>query len=315
MEREFSDEELRALGLRSVDALAEALEAGDRAAALGFVKRLRREVLSMIRNYAGWEETLLTWVDREIEGAERIDVLAAIEDFEAAPERGGDGSDPVPRWKKLAASIATEIEAGREAEGLARARALHDEALVRHDRGMSRVSAILSWIGRRAGIDAIGAALGEAMSGDMIGNASFRERAEALTHFTRVHLQPVPLEEDDEKLTFACAVCPSGGRMIAAGHYAAPRDDLIVKGPHPLTYGRDEIPVYCCHEPIMEIDSIRKTGAPLFVVEPAERLGFETCKTYLYKRPEDVPAKYYARLGLEKPGNGQGDQDGHGTER
>ena len=56
--------------------------------------------------------------------------------------------------------------------------------------------------------------------------------------------------------------------MIAAGHYASPRDDLVVKGPHPLTYGRDEIPVYCCHEPIMEIDSIEKTGVPLFVVEP-----------------------------------------------
>ncbi|MGB0620544.1 MAG: hypothetical protein ACPGVZ_13860, partial [Myxococcota bacterium] len=69
MGREFSDEELRVLGLRSIDALTEAVEAGDRAAALGFVKRLRREVLSMIRNYAGWEETLLAWVDREIEGA------------------------------------------------------------------------------------------------------------------------------------------------------------------------------------------------------------------------------------------------------
>lgn len=301
MEREFSAEELRTLGMRSVDALAEALEAGDRNAALGFVKRLRREVLSMIRNYAGWEETLLAWVDREVDGHDRAGVLVAIEDFETAPERGGDGTDPVPRWKEAAARVATEIEAGHERDALARARDLHEEALVRHDRGMSRVSAILSWIGRHAGLDGIESALGEAMSGDMIGHASFRDRAEALTHFTRVHLQPVPLEEDDEKLTFACAICPSGGRMIADGHYAPPRDDLVVEGPHPLTYGRDEIPVYCCHEPIMEIDSIRKTGAPLFVVEPAERLGFETCKTYLYKRPEDVPAKYYTRLGLEKP--------------
>ena len=42
MGREFSDEELRVLGLRSIDALTEAVEAGDRAAALGFAKRLRR---------------------------------------------------------------------------------------------------------------------------------------------------------------------------------------------------------------------------------------------------------------------------------
>ncbi len=301
MDRVFSDEELRVLGMRSVDALAEALEAGDREAALGFVTRLRREVLSMIRNYSGWEETLLAWVDREVAGANRGEVLEAIEDFEAAPERGGDGSDPVPRWKEATQAIAAAVEAGDDDEALARARALHDEALVRHDRGMSRVSAILSWIGRSSGLDGVGSALDEAMSGGMIGDASFGERAEALMHFTRVHLQPVPLSEDDEKLTFACAICPSGGRMIAAGHYDTPRDDLVVRGPHPLTYGRDEIPVYCCHEPVMEMDSIRETGVPLFVVEPAERLGFETCKTYLYKRPEDIPERYYTRLGMEKP--------------
>ena len=299
-DRIFTDEELRVLGLRSVDALAEALEAGDLDAARGFVKRLRREVLSMIRNYDGWEETLLAWVERELEDASRSDVLGAIEDFETAPERGGDGEDPVPRWKDAIDEILAAVEAADASTAQERARALHDEALIRHDRGMSRVSAILSWIGRRAGVDGLANALHEAMSAEMLGDAGFRERAEALTHFTRVHLQPVPLEEDDEKLTFACAVCPSGGRMIADGHYAPPRDDLVVRGPRPLTYGRDEIPVYCCHEPIMEMDSIARTGVPLFIVEPAERLGFETCKTYLYKRPEDIPERYYARLGLDK---------------
>jgi len=301
VDRVFSDEELRVLGMRSVDALAEALEAGDHEAALGFVRRLRREVLSMIRNYSGWEETLLAWVDREVDGADRSEVLDTIEDFEAAPERAGDGSDPVPRWKEDVKAIASAIESGEDDQALTRAWALHDEALGRHDRGMSRVSAILSWIGRSQGLDGVGSALDEAMSGGMIGDSSFRERAEALMHFTRVHLQPVPLSEDDEKLTFACAICPSGGRMIAAGHYDTPRNDLIVRGPHPLTYGRGEIPVYCCHEPVMEMDSIRETGVPLFVVEPAERLGFETCKTYLYKRPEDIPERYYTRLGLQKP--------------
>ena len=133
--------------MRSADALAEALEAGDREAALGFVKRLRREVLSMIRNYAGWEETLLAWVEREREGHDRSEVLAAIEDFDAAPERGGDQSDPVPRWKEESAAIFAALESGDDAATIERVRALHDDALLHHDRGMSRVSAILSWIG------------------------------------------------------------------------------------------------------------------------------------------------------------------------
>jgi len=300
-ERVFTKEELRVAGMRSVDALAEALDAGDFAAATGFTKRLRREVLSMIRNYAGWEVTLLGFVDREIDGEDASTALAAIEDFEAAPERGGDGSDPVPGWKEDANEIFAAIENGDAATANAKAQALHEDALSRHDRGMSRVSAILSFIGRAAGTDAVGVALHEAMSADMLGDASYRDQAEALMHFTRVHLQTFDLVEDDEKLTFICPICPSGGRMIAAGHYDSPRNDLVIKGPHPLTYGRDEIPVYCCHEPVMETDSFEGTGVPMFIVEPAERLGYEPCKTYLYKRPADIPERFYTRLGLTKP--------------
>ena len=123
MGREFTDEELRILGMRSVDALAEALEAGDREAAFGFAKRMRREVLSMIRNYAGWEETLLAWIDRECAGHDRAAVLLTIEDFEAAPERGGDGQAPVPRWKDEANTIFAALKRVHEtlhAEGAAR---------------------------------------------------------------------------------------------------------------------------------------------------------------------------------------------------
>jgi hypothetical protein len=300
-QRVFSEEELRIGGLRSVDALEEALNKGDREAALHFTRRLRREVLSMIGNYSGWETTLLGWVDRREGVGTAATVVDAIEDLEAAPERGGDSSDPGERWRAEAKAIASAIEAGMNTDALERARSLHEDALSRHDRGMSRVSAILSWIGRQAGIDGVAEALHEAMSSGMLGNESFRERAEMLMHFTRVHLQTFDLVEDEEKLTFICPICPSAGRMIAAGHYEAPRSDLVIQGPHPLTYGRDEIPVYCCHEPIMETDSFEGTGVPLFIVEPAERLGFEPCKTYLYKNANDIPEHFYTRLGLEKP--------------
>jgi hypothetical protein len=166
---------------------------------------------------------------------------------------------------------------------------------------MSRVSALLSWIGRRLGNDAIEEALGKAMNSDMIGNAGFRERAEALMHFTRVHLQPFALEEDDEKLTFLCAVCPSGGRLLREGHYESPRDDLYVEGSSPLTWGRERLPAYCCHEPVMERASATLHGAPLFIVEPSDDLGAVPCKTYLYKDASKIPERYYTRVGLKKP--------------
>ncbi len=287
--------------MRSVDALAEALEAADATRALGFARRLRREALAMLASYAGWEASLLASIRRlEGEAGER-EALRAIADPEVAPERCGGDDDPTARWREIASGVAAAIEADHFERALQLAHRLHDEALARHDRGTSRVTALLSRIGRRQGSEALEAALEAAMRSDLLGDAGFRERAEALMHFTRVHLQPFALEEDDEKLTFLCPVCPSGGRLLREGHYEAPRSGLHVEGRRPLTWGRASLPVYCCHEPVMERASIEATGAPLFVVEPSQRLGEEPCRTHLYKDPADVPERFYTRLGLTKP--------------
>ena len=68
-----------------------------------------------------------------------------------------------------------------------------------------------------------------------------------------------------------------------------------------ITYGRESLPVYCCHEPAIEIASIQKTGVPMFIVEPSDELGVKPCKTYLYKNSAGIPERFYTRLGLEKP--------------
>ncbi len=299
-DRIFSDEELRIATLRSVDALAEAVAAGDPETARGFGRRLVREALSMKGNYDAWETTLAAWVRRRDGAAAEADALAAIR------ERGGplpevpDEEGPIDfaeRWRELGRRIDSALEEGRDAETLATAQGLHDEALRYHDRGMARVAALLSWIGRRYDTDLLEEAYEEALAADLLGDASFRERALALMHFTRVHLQPFALEEDAEKLTFLCPVCPSGGRLLREGG-----DDLLrVAGPRWLTWGRDALPVYCCHEPVMERASARKGGVPLFLVDPSDALGEEPCKTYLYKDPADIPERFYTRIGLQKP--------------
>ncbi len=299
--RVFTDEELRVAGLRSVDALAEALEAGDRPAALRFTRRLEGEVLTMLGSYDGWEATLRGHIVRLGGEQDERDALREIEDPQVAPERCTAEPNALSRWRDAAREIGGAIEAGDSKRALATAQALHDEALARHDRGISRVAALLSWIGRRHGTAAVQAALEEAMRSDLLGDLGFRERAEALMHYTRVHLLPFALEEDDEKLTFLCPVCPSGGRLLREGHYESPRSGLRIEGPSPLTYGRSELPVYCCHEPVMEKASIEATGAPLFIVEPSEHLGVDPCPTCLYKDPADIPERYYTRLGLAKP--------------
>jgi len=299
--RVFSPEELRIGSLRSIDAMGEALDRNDLEAAGFFAKRLRREVLSMRQNYDGWEATLLGWIERR-DGVSVRDAAAAAIDRDAPGilpfEIDEDAGD---RWR----AVANDLRAAIEARSFDRARELgaqlHTEGLAYHDRGMARVADVLSFIGRRFGIDHLEHAYEEAMSSDLLGDAGFRERAEALMHFTRVHLQPFDLVEDEEKLTFLCDVCPSGGRLLQAGHYEGPDAALVVEGARPLTYERDSLPVYCCHEPIMEKASIERTGVPLFIVDPSENLGSEPCKTYLYKDPDEIPERFYTRLGLQKP--------------
>ena len=298
-ERVFTDEELRLASLRSVDAVHEALAAGDREGAGRYVRRLRREAISMRANYDGWEAKLLAWIAAR-EGQARADEAAQAIEVAGGPlppVPGGDELDLGERWRELGRAIGEALDAGDDERARAGATALHDEALAYHDRGMRRVEALLSWIGERFDTDALEEAYVLAMEGDLLGQAGFRERAEALMHFTRVHLQAFELAEDEEKLTFLCPVCPSGGRLLREG----PGDAHVIRGPRWLTWGRDELPVYCAHEPIMERASIEREGVPLFLVDPSDDLGRTPCRTYLYKDPADIPERFYTRLGLTKP--------------
>jgi len=296
--REFSDEELRVGSLRSLDAIGECLAVADLDGARRYARRLRREVLAMLGSYDGWERGLLAEVAAR--GGDPDALLTSIADPTIAPERCTEATG-ADAFRARAAALDAEIASGDVGRAEQSARSLHEAALRRHDRGMSRVSALLSHLAREYGAEAVDQALTRVMASDLTGTASFRERAEALMHFTRVHLQPFELSEDAEKLTFLCPVCPSGGRLLREGHYDAPRNDARVRGPAPITWGLSELPAYCCHEPAMERASIEATGVPLFVVEPAERLGEQPCRTFLYKRAEDIPERYYRRVGLEKP--------------
>ena len=76
---------------------------------------------------------------------------------------------------------------------------------------------------------------------------------------------------------------------------------LTVEGPQFLTYGRDDFPVYCAHEPPMETLQIDERGTPFVVVEPAADLKRDHCRFLIYKDPDKIPEKYYERLGRKKP--------------
>jgi len=128
----------------------------------------------------------------------------------------------------------------------------------------------------------------------------FRHRVQALASVLRGHLQPMMLEEDDEKVCIKMEPCGSGQRLLEAGGYEPPRNLTIIQKPHPMTWGLTDFPIYCTHSPVMEILSIEKLGYPGVVALPAEKVARESCRYCVYKNPKDIPQEVYTRVGKQK---------------
>ena len=304
-QRVFSTEFLSQAGIPSVDLIEAQLAQRDVAAAVAQLQSQRDEYWGMFYNYRGWQRRLLSAFD---EGG----VLSASEacarvDVPEAPERAVATDTLIEDWTAKHEQVQGLLEQGDAQAAIEMNRAWYDEALETHDGMMSRVNGLLSEYYRAHGTDAVLALLQQVMdvtAMDPDGTLPFKEKVEKLVYFTRVHLLPFALHEDDEKVTFMPDPCPSGARLIRSGHYDAPRNAALVTDAGPATYGRESLPVYCCHEPAMEISSWLHTGTPVFIVDPpAQGLGVTPCKIYVYKNKADIPARFYQRLGLEKSGD------------
>ncbi len=189
------------------------------------------------------------------------------------------------------------------------AQRMYNEFLGMHDLYRDGSTAILSFIGRKYGDEVLEEAMTEwvrawwlpALERYPKGPEALRQRVKMFVAGLRGHLQPLHIEEDDDKVVIQMLPCGSGGRLILEGKYEGPDPFLTLDKPQKLTYSRAHFPVYCAHEPPMEILDIEKHGSPLVVVEPSEELGKQPCSFIIYKDPSKVPEKYYERLGLKKP--------------
>ena len=300
----FSDQELAEAGRLTVELIAENLERGQHSEAKNLVTRFQEELMTMFYSYTGWETSILGCI-AEVDGEARsVEVLAGVEDWDIAPERKIETRGVAGRWVEELKKIQLLIDEGLVAEAGQRAHTLREQALELHDGLMSRVSALLTVVYEDYGDEELKRILNIVMkpeSMDPDGKTPFREKVENIMRFTRCHLLPFTVTEDEEKVTFMPDPCPSGARLIRSGHYESPRNNAIVRDAGPLTYGRAQLPVYCCHEPAMELSSVLRTGVPLFIVDPPEDVGISPCKIYVYKDPAQIPEGYYQRLGLEKP--------------
>ncbi len=176
-----------------------------------------------------------------------------------------------------------------------------------HDGYMIWVTGLLSYIYRKYGIDALEEAEREAHTIEAntvfkpSGKTDFRSRVEAMANGLRGHLQPVTIEEDDEKVTLTMKPCGSGERIIQMGAYEPEIGLARVKEPHRITWGMKDFPIYCVHCPVMEMLAIERTGniEPVHLVFEPMKLGF--CHFAFYKDPADIPEELYNRIGKKKP--------------
>ncbi len=216
-------------------------------------------------------------------------------------------SDEITEMEKLTVDRLVEtIERGDREGAKKLARRMYNEFLSMHDLYRNWATATLSFVGRRFGDKVLEEVMDEGVKawwGPTMDKMpqDLRARVKMFTAGLRGHLQPLHIEEDDEKIVIQMRPCGSGGRLVLEGKYEGPDAMMTVKGKQFLTYGRDSFPVYCAHEPVMERVDIEAHGAPFVVVEPGREIGKDHCNFIIYKDRSKVPAKYYERLGLKKP--------------
>ena len=301
--REFSAEDLARFVRPSVDQIADALdnENSTKEEIQVLAEQFNLEVCSMVYGYSSWPKVVERNVEGWLDQAYWQDLHTAV--LRQFGEQPPEMKTVLKNWGKIREQVSAGIDENDRPAIKRLSRAWHEEALDVHDRYMNYAAILVSEVARQFGAETMQQVLTEIMNPDAMGitpEMPFRERVEKLVGFTRLHLLPFRLSEDDEKMTFMPSPCPSGGRQIQAGLYDEGRPGEIVDGPSPVTYELDSLPSYCCHESALEAASIRHFGAPMFIVDPAVQLGYQPCHIHVYKDLTTIPERYFSRVGLEK---------------
>jgi hypothetical protein len=186
---------------------------------------------------------------------------------------------------------------------------MYNECFRMHGVFRDWIAGLLSFIGRHLGDEGLCQALQESMEASMdhveLQRTYEKEdvRGQVLLRAggLRGHLEPLIIKEDDEKISIAMNPCGSGGRAVMSGSYGPPKNFLIVKGAQKMTFGKSEMPVYCCHCAFTNTLPMESTGYPIWVKETPEDPGVKLCWNYIYKDKRKIPSKYWERFGMKKP--------------
>ena len=111
--RVFNDRELLEAGQLTVDLIAGRLAQGTHAGAKDLVRRFQSELMTMFFSYTGWEKSILGYFAEYDGKARRDEVLAAVENWEIAPERNVEIPGTEQRWNEEISTILELISALR----------------------------------------------------------------------------------------------------------------------------------------------------------------------------------------------------------
>jgi hypothetical protein len=181
------------------------------------------------------------------------------------------------------------IDANEKENASKLAQRMYNEFSAMHDLYRDWLTDLFSFVGRRFGDKVLSKALEETVSGftrrlaNRYANKSAGRKLKILAAGLRGHLQPLHIEEDEEKFTIKLSPCGSGGRQVLDGAYEPPLNFLKIEKPQPMSFNRPDFPVYCAHCFFQSIVPLEPGGKPLFSVKPAQKIGKEPCIFYVYK--------------------------------
>jgi len=198
------------------------------------------------------------------------------------------------------------LDAGQVEEAKELVKIMKDESKHCHDLMVDYVWILLTYIGRMFGEEEVEKALrfrhnvqnqvAERMIG-MTPEDAIRFKA----MINRGHHTKISINEEEDRFVLKFDPCNTGGRMLRLGLDKPPINLLRTKKAYPWTWSKENISYYCAHCAMLEIQSMEK-GAPhpTFIYECPEDPN-DPCIQYCYKKTDDVPERYFQRIGKKKP--------------
>lgn len=196
------------------------------------------------------------------------------------------------------------IESGDRERALRAATRMYREFQAMHDLYRDWLTAMFTYIGTRYGDAGLAEAMEETM-GSFWGDVTdlypedVKRMVKMLASGLKGHLQPLHIEEDDEKITVQMTPCGSGGRLAQSGYYGPPRNYMRVKDPQPMTFGNANFPVYCVHNFFQNALPLWAGKRIPFVTYESSDPAREPCRMVIFKDP-DHPVPEDVRQAVEQ---------------